>query len=305
MTDRERIMYAVIGELSSSNIPLVFKGGLITKLILQENDYFTIERYTKDIDANWIETPPDMNELALSIQASVDKISSEYKVKAVREYGVNRSAGIAIVSKATDRTVFTMDIDMKPFLGSKLYGVDNILIKGVLANEIIADKLFIVSGDNIYKHRAKDIIDLFSLSHCCEINTIEIISLLNQTSRTINSFDGFLNHKSELAHAYNKLKGIDGKPPFDEIYHYLNIFIKPFMENNLANLIWNPEKTVWQKPYFIEVTHQEAEQLSSAGIKLHGKLYGKDKSVVAIRESNKERAETILAQMRNHKGLKK
>ena len=43
MTDRERIMYAVIGELSSSIIPLVFKGGLITKLILQENDYFTIE----------------------------------------------------------------------------------------------------------------------------------------------------------------------------------------------------------------------------------------------------------------------
>ena len=50
---------------------------------------------------------------------------------------------------------------------------------------------------------------------------------------------------------------------------------------------------------------EEAEQLSSAGIKLHGKLYGKDKSVVAIRESNKERAETILAQTRNHKGLKK
>lgn len=78
----------------------------------------------------------------------------------------------------------------------------------------------------------------------------------------------------------------------------------PFIDKNLSIMLWNPEKAVWQKPYFIEVTHQEAEQLSSAGIKLHGKLYGKDKSVVAIRESNKERAETILAQTRNHKGLK-
>ena len=78
-----------------------------------------------------------------------------------------------------------------------------------------------------------------------------------------------------------------------------------FIDKNLSIMLWNPEKAVWQKPYFIEVIHQEAEQLSSAGIKLHGKLYGKDKSVVAIRESNKERAETILAQTRNHKGLKK
>jgi hypothetical protein len=42
---------------------------LITKLILQENDYTAIERQTNDIDANWIGEPPSMEELAQVNQA--------------------------------------------------------------------------------------------------------------------------------------------------------------------------------------------------------------------------------------------
>ena len=54
MTEHERLMYQILGRISEANIPLVFKGALITKLILTENGFTTLERQTKDIDANWI-----------------------------------------------------------------------------------------------------------------------------------------------------------------------------------------------------------------------------------------------------------
>lgn len=56
---------------------------------------------------------------------------------------------------------------------------------------------------------------------------------------------------------------------------------------------------------FMEVTETEAELLKSNGIYFEGKIYNKNGSVIKIDKSDKERTESILAQMRNHKGLKK
>jgi len=58
MTEHERLMYQVLGRISDSDAPLVFKGALITKLILVENGFTNLERRTKDIDANWVTAPP-------------------------------------------------------------------------------------------------------------------------------------------------------------------------------------------------------------------------------------------------------
>lgn len=55
----------------------------------------------------------------------------------------------------------------------------------------------------------------------------------------------------------------------------------------------------------MEVTETEAELLKSNGIYFEGKIYNKNGSVIKIDKSDKERTESILAQMRNHKGLKK
>ena len=60
-TDRiehERLMYEIIGSISELNVPIIFKGALITKLILAENQFDEIARKTVDIDANWIGEPP-------------------------------------------------------------------------------------------------------------------------------------------------------------------------------------------------------------------------------------------------------
>ena len=52
MTEKERFMYLIMGKISESDAPIVFKGAMITKLILSEGGYTALERQTKDIDAN-------------------------------------------------------------------------------------------------------------------------------------------------------------------------------------------------------------------------------------------------------------
>ena len=56
MTKQEEIMYEIIGSITSTDLPIVFKGGLVLKLLLKENGFEEIERMTKDIDASWIGT---------------------------------------------------------------------------------------------------------------------------------------------------------------------------------------------------------------------------------------------------------
>ena len=58
MTEKEKLMYDIISKISDMDVPIVFKGALITKLILDEHGYKEIQRMTKDIDANWVGSPP-------------------------------------------------------------------------------------------------------------------------------------------------------------------------------------------------------------------------------------------------------
>ena len=54
MTDKETTMYQILGQICQADAPIVFKGALVTKLILSEHGYTALERQTRDIDANWI-----------------------------------------------------------------------------------------------------------------------------------------------------------------------------------------------------------------------------------------------------------
>ncbi|MDY3656192.1 MAG: hypothetical protein SOY50_01835 [Ruminococcus callidus] len=68
MTQNELFMYDILGRISSTDAPIVFKGGLITKLILAEKQFTSIDRATVDIDANWIGTAPSMEQLVQTIK---------------------------------------------------------------------------------------------------------------------------------------------------------------------------------------------------------------------------------------------
>jgi hypothetical protein len=97
MTEHESLMYTILGEISKLEKPIVFKGALITKLILSENHYTSLDRPTVDIDANWIAKPPSMNDLAEIVNQSLKSFDGKLYAEAIREYGERKSAGIAVI----------------------------------------------------------------------------------------------------------------------------------------------------------------------------------------------------------------
>ena len=112
MTKQEELMYSILGELSNSNIPLIFKGGLINRLLLQEQSYNDIYRLTKDIDANWVGVPPSLEDLSSSIANAIKDKHSNLEVKATRDFGEKKSAKVVFTDTHTGTDLVTMDIDI-------------------------------------------------------------------------------------------------------------------------------------------------------------------------------------------------
>ena len=245
MTAREKLMYQVLGRISEVDTPIVFKGALITKLILAENGYTTLERQTKDIDANWVGSPPSMNDLVETINTSLGDLRNQYHAVAFRKYDEKKSAGISILRNGTDDEVMLMDISIKPVIGSRIYHYGKAEIRGVLANEILADKISVMSKHLIFR-RAKDIVDVYALAHCVKVQTQEIFDIYkNSPTREIGMFDEFYTRRQDVEHAYNKLAGIEGKPVFDDVYAYLSKFLHPFAMRDEASMIWNSDMLTW------------------------------------------------------------
>jgi hypothetical protein len=246
MTNLEKTMYDILGKVSQTNAPIVFKGALITKLILDENGFAELDRPTVDIDANWYGTPPSMEDLVDSVNKSLITLDEGLYAEATREYGERKSAGLSIINPATGKEVITMDIDIKPSVGERIYYYGEIGIKGVLANEILADKITVLSNMNIF-WRAKDLIDVYALAHCVSVNTADIFEIVQlKANRTIGAFEEFYKRQKEVKHAYEELKGIKGKPSFGEVYAYLTTFVEPFAKPDLMPSIWNFEKPRWE-----------------------------------------------------------
>lgn len=254
MTAKEQLMYKILGKISNTGTPIVFKGALITKLILTEGNFNSISRETKDIDANWVGTPPTMNELVTELNKCLDELREQYVVIAKRAYGIKRLAGVSIIDRNTQAEIISMDIDIKEALSVKTYFLGETQIKGVLPNEILADKITAVSTDAVYKNRAKDLVDIYSLSHCTEITPAEIKETCEKVGREISSFDGFFNEKEKVEHAYCKLKGVEGKPDFESLYFYLSNFLTPFAMKCYTDNVWNAATMEWgaRELYFDE-----------------------------------------------------
>lgn len=214
---------------------------------MQENGFEQIERATKDIDANWIGSPPTMDILVETINQSLGELKELFVAVSNREYGDMKAAGVSILEKETGDEILSMDIDIKPVAGSRVYYHGEAAIKGVLANEILVDKITACSSDAVYKWRTKDVIDVFALSHCVQVNTQEIYNLSEKVKREIQSFNAFYNKRPELQHSYDKLKGIEGKPNFENLYTYLSKFFIPFANREYIEKIWDSEKASWNE----------------------------------------------------------
>lgn len=244
MTDKETTMYQIIGQICQADAPIVFKGALVTKLILSEHGYTALERQTRDIDANWIGTLPSMAELENTINRSLNALNGKFRAEAFREYGDKKSAGLYIIENATDEKIVTMDIDIRPICGSRVYHYGEVGIKGVLSNEILADKITVLSKQLMFR-RAKDLIDVYALAHCVEVRTSEVFDVLGSKSAIVGEFTELFTRCNDVEHAYDKLKGVDRKPPFEDVYPYLTAFVRPFAQRNTTPCVWNSGKQSW------------------------------------------------------------
>jgi hypothetical protein len=246
MTEREKLMYQIMGRISESDAPIVFKGAMVTKFILATGGYTDLDRQTKDIDANWIGAPPSMGDLEDAINRSLGGMREQYFAVAFRNYGEKKSAGISIRSKDTDEEAFSMDISIKPVSGSMIYRYGEISIRGVLANEILADKLTVMSTRMLFR-RAKDMVDVYALTHCVEVRIAEMFEMFRKRpEREVGSFAEFLTRRADVEHAYNKLSGVSGKPAFDKVYSYLGKFLHPFVQRDETPKVWNSESLAWE-----------------------------------------------------------
>ena len=265
MTEDEKLMCGIIAKISETNAPIVFKGALITKLILAEQGFTELQRITTDIDSNWVGDPPTMEFLENTLNNSLGGLRSDYTIVATRTYAEKKSAGFNVMSNSTGTVVCKLDMSIKPVIGDKTYHFADFAIKGVLPNEILADKISIMSSDYIFR-RMKDMVDVYALSSCIAVKSNDILDIVDKKQRTIQEFNGFYTRKQDLEVAYNKLKRITGKPDFADIYAYMTKFIEPFARlpdgqaektspvcprlpdgqgTGRKNLTWNAKTKIW------------------------------------------------------------
>jgi hypothetical protein len=112
LTAQEKRMYDVMGAIANSNVPVVYKGALITKLILQENQFEEFARETQDIDASWAgANPPPMEQLTAMLNSALNGLG--LNAVAVREHGEKTSACYDIIETVSGELAMAVDIDVR------------------------------------------------------------------------------------------------------------------------------------------------------------------------------------------------
>jgi hypothetical protein len=104
LTDSEKLMYSVMGAIADGSVPLVYKGAMVTKLILREHNVDDFSRETQDVDASWAgAAPPPMEQLTAMLNRALSRLGLIALVK--REYGEKMSAGFKIIDSIGDVTL--------------------------------------------------------------------------------------------------------------------------------------------------------------------------------------------------------
>jgi hypothetical protein len=136
ITNQEKLMYDVMGAIASGNVPVVYKGALIVKLILRENQFDDFTRETRDIDASWVgESPPPMGRLTDMLNRAI--VSLNLKAVAAREYGESMSACYDIIEASSGELCMTIDIDMRAAVYSRMYQYGNVTFRGVTPDNVV------------------------------------------------------------------------------------------------------------------------------------------------------------------------
>lgn len=229
ITADEKNMYQVMRALYESGIPICFKGSMVLKACLNEVGYTDEVRRTVDIDANWNSVDsPTAEQLVASLQSALDRHGLPIDVGIYRMYGEGRSAGFMLTDRATGAELFSMDMDVnRPIPETRIYEIAGLRFRGVSPTQMIADKVSTVSSNKVFR-RVKDVIDLYYISKAFPFPKESVLQTLKNSGRTLERFDGFLQHTDELRHAYGKFRVGDDveKPSFEEVYLTVKNYIK-------------------------------------------------------------------------------
>lgn len=229
----EKRMYEVMNAIYGSGIPIDFKGAMVLRACLMENGFVGSVRHTMDIDANWIsDTAPTPEQLVQSLQQALDQHDIPLTVRLFRMYGTGRSAGFEFCDSTSEMPLFTMDMDVnRPAAETRLYNVEGIVFRGVVPTQMLADKIVAVSSEKVFR-RIKDVVDLYYLSQCFQLDPIKVKNTIQKSGREIGPFSGLKNHKDMLSHAYEKFRfgGSVEKPTFDEVYEQVCAYLKDFIQ---------------------------------------------------------------------------
>ena len=232
ITAEEKLMYGAMKAIYDSGIPIDFKGSMVLKACLIEAGYQEEIRHTVDIDANWYsDSPPTAEQMTGSLQKALNRAGIDLDVSLYRMYGEGRSAGFELSDRETGDILFTMDIDVnRPNVLTRIYEIAGVSFRGVSVDQILADKISVVSGDKIFR-RVKDVVDLYYLSQMFPFHSADIKQILKDNGRNLGTFQDFLHRKDELRNAYDKfrLTGDVNKPPFDDVYAAVKSYIRDIL----------------------------------------------------------------------------
>jgi hypothetical protein len=243
----KQLMYHVMIEINNTSAPIVFLGAMVLQHFLKDMGFTKIDRQTRDIDCNWIGHPPKMDDLLELVTHSIREFEDIYSAKILRNYNEETTACIGIFDNKTLKKVFKIDIGVFPVLGEKKYYYGKASFRGILPNEMICDKIFVLSSNSVLK-RVKDVLDVYLLANCISIDTDSIFfSLKKKSMLPLLSFDAFLNHSADLEHAYKKMQRYTDVPNFKDVYAYVKKFMEPFISNSQESLIWDNQESSWKE----------------------------------------------------------
>ena len=226
--DLENFLYKVIDEVSKTDAPIIFKGGLALKdLLYEKNPNINMMRKTVDIDANWV-GKIDYEEITKVFEAAIKKIEPTYTIEISRLPELGKSLGYKIID-SNNNIISKIDLDIKNNPFYVICTIRNTNIKYSSFEKIVADKLHALSLPHIFR-RIKDLFDLYVILQENNIDFLKVKEILEYDKRELGDFSTMLNNKKLLNEIYNNIHGIENKPPFDEVW---SVILNYLLENNL------------------------------------------------------------------------
>ena len=248
MNDREKIMMDVMAELSRAHAPVAFKGAMLLKIALEDTNTSSVARATRDLDGDWLNTNVSMEQMTGIVEKAVQKVNPDLSVDVFRAFGENKSAGFWILNQNKER-FFSIDLGIRPHPFQQDYQIiyqgKPLYIRGATRSKMLSDKICAIASPKVFR-RAKDLVDVYILSHSKDVNLLDVHRTIHAGGRTLGSFEEFRTRKDDLKHAYEKLANVENKPDFSALYGRLETFLAPFIEKKLRPLTWTGE--AWAAP---------------------------------------------------------